>query len=332
MTQFRNTEQAFLSLLRTIADVGEEISVRGSVTREITSQQIEITNPRERVVVIPGRNNNVFASIAESLWVLAGRDDVAYLEGYLKRAGDYSDDGLTWRGAYGPRLRNWYGTDQLQQILTILRDEPASRRAVATLYDPARDFVDTKDVPCNNWLHFLRRNGQLHLHVAARSTDIWWGFSGINIFEWALLLEMMANWLGDEPGHLTFTTSSLHLYEQHYPKAITVLDQEPHTATYPDSDERRVPRFTTPWAQFDDVLDSWFRLEDQLRTGADLVTLEVPFDDPLLRQYIAMIDIYWAFKRGTPQQDLDFRIAALGHTDLARAAKEFVNRPNSHSH
>lgn len=331
MTRFRNTEEAFLALLAAIIDDGEEVTVRGSTTREIRSQLVEIEQPQERVIVIPGRNNSVFASIAESMWVLAGRDDVSYLEGYLKRARDFSDDGATWRGAYGPRLRNWHGADQLRAIVALLSADPDSRRAVASLYDPAQDMVESRDVPCNNWLHFLRRNGQLHLHVAARSTDIWWGFSGINIFEWALLLEMMAHWLGDLPGQLSFFTSSLHLYERHDEKARAVLSAaESRSGTYPSGPDAHP--FTTPFDEFDAVVAQWMGLEQQLRSGANLRDLTIPFTDALLQQYIRMIDIYWAFKRGMQPSDLADRIGGLGNTDLAHAANEFVRRPHGRNH
>ena len=330
MTSYRNVHDAFLGLLREVA-VGEEIVVRGDKTRELLAQTVQIDQPRERCVLVPGRNNNVFASIAETMWVLAGRNDIDYLNSYLKRAKDYSDDGKTWRGAYGPRLRDWNGIDQLAQIIAILRNDPASRRAVATMFDPDRDFVESKDIPCNNWLHFIARNGKLDLHVAARSTDIWWGFSGINIFEWTLLLEIMAHWLGHEVGRLIFFTSSLHLYERHFDKAaaVLVLDEQsgsPYLSVVTSS------QFTTPWEDFDKTVAEWMRLEAQLRGGADLDALTIGFNDPLLEQYIRMIDIFWCFKRNGRHDGLNRKIDKLAATDLAQAAAEFVSRTNSDKH
>jgi thymidylate synthase len=330
MTRYRNAEQAFADLLRAVIESGDEVTVRESKTLEIRSQLIEIERPWERVVAVPGRNNNIFASIAESLWVLSGRDDVAFLQGYLKRAMDFSDDGSTWRGAYGPRLRNWRGTDQLANIVELLNVDPESRRAVAMLFDPARDMVESKDIPCNNWLHFMRREGRLHLNVVARSTDIWWGLSGINLFEWALLLEMMAHWVGDEPGEFSFFTSSLHLYERHYARAATVLGAASTTSTYRAGSMHRA--FATPFVEFDRVLDKWMTLEQHLRDGANLSELHVPFADPLLEQYIQMIDIYWAHRRGIQPSELSDRIALIGDSDLRHAATEFIERPNSRNH
>ena len=191
----------------------------------------------------------MFASIAESMWVIAGRNDLDYLSAYLPRAVEYSDDGRTWRAGYGPRLRNWNGVDQLAEVVSILRADVSSRRAVAAIYDPDRDFVQSKDIPCNNWLHFLVRDGLVDLHIAARSTDIWWGFSGINAFEWTLLLEMVAFWLGQEPGRLVFFTSSMHLYERHFDRARQILGQHSDAQIDPHVGTAR-PAFATPWKCF----------------------------------------------------------------------------------
>lgn len=331
MTSYRNVNDAFLGLLREVV-IGHEIVVRGDKTRELLAQTIQIERPLERCVLVPGRNNNVFASIAESMWVLAGRNDIEYLNGYLKRAKDYSDDGSTWRGAYGPRLRNWNGVDQLEQIIAILRNDPASRRALATIFDPDRDFVESKDIPCNNWLHFIARNGKLDLHVAARSTDIWWGLSGINIFEWTLLLEMMAYWLGYEVGRIIFFTSSLHLYERHFEKADAVLSNTGNQPMSPYTAGVTSPHFATPWDDFERTVTEWMRLEAALRGGADIDTLVINFTDPLLEQYIRMIDIFWCFKRSGTSEVLNNKIGQLAGTDLAYAAAEFVGRVNSAKH
>lgn len=230
MAVYRDVEQAFLAELHAVVDSGELVEVRGERTRELRARLIEVSDIRSRHVVLPHRNNNVFASIAESMWVLAGRNDLSFLSAYLERAVDFSDDGLTWRAGYGLRLRSWNGVDQLAEIVKILRRDPLSRRAVASIYDPDRDFVESRDIPCNNWLHFLMRDGHLDLHVAARSTDIWWGFSGINAFEWTLLLEVMSRWLRCMPGRLVFFSSSLHLYERHFDRASRLLASQPSPA------------------------------------------------------------------------------------------------------
>lgn len=331
MPTFRNVNAAFVGMLERVLTAGVKAESRVGPTIELVSQTIVIEHPLERFVFARGRNNNPFAAIAESLWVLAGRSDLAYLTPYLKRAPDFSDDGgKTWRAGYGPRLRTWHGTDQLAAIRNLLHESPSSRRAVASLFDPSEDFRESNDIPCNNWLHFLARDGRLDLNVAARSTDIWWGFSGINAFEWSVALEMMARWLDLEPGVLTFFTSSLHLYERHYEQARMVL------SSCSDADSPYVGqsgrRYDTAWDDASAALDRWMEIEDSLRTGTDLDALAVPFDDPLLTEYLHAIDVFWSFKRGATPVELEGRLGLLGDSDVGAVAREFVNRPNAREH
>ena len=325
MTIYRNSTHAFVGLLSKLQSNGREIDVRGSKTIELQSELIELTNPRERCIILPGRRNNIFASIAETMWVLSGRNDMEFLSSYLRRAKEFSDDGQTWRAGYGPRLRNWNGVDQLAQVRRILEADPNSRRAVISLLDPDRDFVESKDVPCNNWLHFLNRDGRLHLNVAARSTDIVWGFSGINAFEWSVLQEIMAYWLGLDVGNFKFFTSSLHIYERHYGLIPEVLDSFKGRSMY--DEPRQISSFATTWADFDRSLNEWFKLEVKLRNGHQSLELEsLTFSDPLFIQYIQMIDIYWSYCRQVPRGVLDSKIRDLRDSDLSVAAAEFINR------
>jgi thymidylate synthase len=323
MTTYRNTTQAFKELLSRIGTDGANITVRSQPTLELRSELIEITNPIERCIVIPGRGNNIFATIAETMWVLCGRNDIAFLEGYLRRAADFSDDGTTWRAGYGPRLRRWNGTDQLAAVKRMLTDDPNSRRAVISLYDPDSDFIDSKDIPCNNWLHFLGREGRLHLNVVARSTDLVWGFSAINAFEWSVLQEMMAYWLGLEVGEFRFFASSLHIYERHY-KLLENIDTAAPGTVYDQSPQQA--HFATEWTEFDATLEAWMNAESAIRQGLDFSLEDVTFSDPLLLQFIQMIDVYWTHKRGGSERVLNDKLSRLGGSDLGLAACEYLER------
>ncbi|MBD3778254.1 MAG: hypothetical protein IE923_03180 [Micrococcales bacterium] len=317
-------------MLHRLLTHGDPVDSRNGPTLELAAQKITITHPTERFLFSPGRNNNPFAAIAEAMWVIAGRNDLAYLTPYLRRAPRYSDDGgLTWRAGYGPRLRNWQGVDQVFHVYSALTAAPESRRAAMSLFDPASDFSTSADVPCNNWLHFLTRNGRLDLNVAARSTDIWFGFSAINIFEWSLLLEMMARWLRLDVGTLTFFTSSLHLYQEHRERAQRVLELSNEAPGYIGDTQLR---YDTDFAHAGLAHQTWMDLERQVRGGADLDDLTVSLSDPMLLGYIQAIDVFWAFKRHVGAAALASRIARFADTDLAAAAAEFVSRPQALNH
>lgn len=298
---YKDVNEALPDLCTTILNSGEEVGSRlGDRTMELTHVGITLTDPSCREITLPTRRANVVAQIAETMWVLGGRDDVAWLRNYLPRAEDFSDDGERWRGAYGPRLRAWDSgdhlyhidhIDQLQKVVQLLRKDRTTRRAVMSIYDPVRDAQPGKDIPCNNWLSFISRGGALDLHVAIRSNDLIWGWSGINAFEWSALLEIVAGLVGCAVGSLHFSITSLHIYDRHWSRADKLRRDVPliTTAPSPRSQIRSLD-------QLDTLTDQWFILEEKLRTGGEDHFTESDvnlFPDPLLRSWLQVIAYRW---------------------------------------
>lgn len=326
---FPTVSEALPFICSRLLDIGSEVGSRNGRVREFTNAQIVITDPQQREVLTLNRKANVFAQIAETMWVLSGRNDVEWLSAYLPRAKDYSDDGETWRGGYGPRIRDWQAidehginlhTDQLAHVVDLLRADPLSRRAVIAIYDPARDIPAGKDVPCNDFLQFQNRNGALHLTVTVRSNDVMWGWSGINAFEWSTLQEIVAHLLGIAVGTLTFNIGSLHLYDQHWNKASRLEYEEiPHAITpfqMPDHADR-----TLEWV--DIMIDRWFAWEGMCRDGMATPALLDEFEEPLFTSWAAAIAYYWQ------REDIwlnYFRDTALG-VAVARTPASVLSEP-----
>lgn len=296
--RYRNATQAFMTKLADIAVHGEESEVRGSLTRELCHQTVILENPLERCIIVPNRRNNIFATIAETVWVMAGRNDLDFLSHYLPRSADFSDDGgATWRAGYGPRLRSWKGTvDQVAEVLKLLSTSESSRRAVMSLFDPEQDYQESNDIPCTNWLHFTVRDGHLNMSITVRSNDLMWGFSGINTFEWSVLQEMVAHWLGKKVGTATFFISSLHLYARHFNRASEILSSPQFHDPYGNTPA--TSRFQTSFDDLPQCLELWFDLEEDIRTGKLSETGPSSSGDPLLDDFLAMLKAYWAFHAG----------------------------------
>lgn len=233
---YRNMTRSFYGLMKEIRLNGNIVSSRGKEgmdTQEIHPAYIAIEKPVERVLLVPGRKNSLAATIYETFWVLAGFSNITpqFLGHYLKRAGDFSDDGITWRGAYGPRLRrfpNEYGRpiDQVKEVYNTLSKSLDSRQAVITIHDPGEDTLmigKTKDIPCNNQIYFLVRDNKLDVTVNVRSNDLIWGYSSINVFEWTVLQEAMANLLGVEIGTYYHQANSLHIYQDCFERVDQML-------------------------------------------------------------------------------------------------------------
>jgi thymidylate synthase len=309
-----NAAEAFVELLAKIRSDGVLHNSRAGITKELLHRTVTLTRPLERCIVVPHRNNDVFAAIAETVWVIAGRSDMEFLTRYVKRAAEFSDDGVRWRAGYGPRMRNWGGTtDQLAVVVAELRNNPESRRAVISLFDPASDLTPTKDVPCTDWLQFTLRDGVLSLAVTVRSNDLFWGFSGINTFEWSVLQEMVATWLDAAVGPVTYFIGSLHVYERHFDRTTEVLSARPGPDPYATAAAKA--RFGTDFKALDVELARWFDAEKRLAFG-DLSGID-DVTDPLLSDFIWMLAVDAIAKRG----DLEVAVATLGHvTDPALVA------------
>jgi thymidylate synthase len=327
MTTYRNAEESFMGELSEIDLTGHEISVRGSLTRELTARTFQIVHPTERYISVQGRLNNVAATVAETVWVLAGRNDLDFLTRYLPRAPDFSDDGMTWRAGYGPRLRNWQGTDQLSEVVKLLRSDPTSRRGVIGLFDPATDFTNSRDVPCNNWIHFIQRNNRLDMAIAVRSNDVIWGFSGINTFEWSVLHEVVARAIGAHVGSQQWLVNSFHLYERHFDRAASMLRLGPGTGVY-DRGATTVT-YEGPWEDLQDHLDEWFRVEDMIRQGSgDVVDAVDAYPDPLFRTFLRVVHGYWLMRAGN-MEGARRAIDPMKGTDAGIAMGDYLARHSS---
>lgn len=323
----RNITDALLRVLANIEDEGDIVVARGQEQREVLSSLTKIERPQERFLVLPGRNNNVFAQIAETAWVLAGRDDLEFLSHYLPRAVDFSDDGKTWRAAYGPRIRRWGGkVDQVARVVDRLREDPYTKRAVISIFDPASDFGDTKDVPCNNWLQFIQRDGRLHLHVTVRANDAIWGFSGINFFEWSVLHEIVARSLGWEVGTLSWYVGTFHVYSRHYNVARRLRSLDGIRSPYEEG--VGVTRITSTIDQLDEVLATLFAAEEHSRAGRfdDAKRIEQGISDPFFRYSATMLRIYNAYVLGWDRTEVLDIIHELPETDFFTAAAEYLTR------
>ena len=84
--------------------------------------------PQERVLFWGERDANPIFHLMESIWMLAGRRDVAFLEQFNSKIGQYSDDGKVFNAAYGYRWRDHFGYDQLTEIIKLLKEEPHTRQ------------------------------------------------------------------------------------------------------------------------------------------------------------------------------------------------------------
>lgn len=188
--------------------------------------------PRLRVLFAPTRENNPFFSLFESLWMLAGRNDLAFVNRFVGQMAAYSDDGVTLNGAYGHRWRKHFGVDQLEFIINELSANPNSRRAHLSMWDAAHDVPmlmngGGKDFPCNVSACFDLTDDLLSLTVYNRSNDLVWGAYGANLVHFSFLQEYVACALGVGIGAYTQVSNNAHIYtENPVVKKLISVSQE----------------------------------------------------------------------------------------------------------
>jgi len=200
-----------------------KVAPRGKSTIEFPTPVCSVyERPCERVLFSAVRDANPFFHFMESLWILAGRKDVAWISQFNRRIKEYSDDGKVFGGAYGDRMRNvkcWgmENIDQIEEVVRILRVDPESRRAVIQIWDASRDLVGQtgkKDIPCNDLIMFKIRDDALHMTVCNRSNDLIWGCYGANAVHFSMLHEYLAAHIGVPVGVYRQVSDSLHVYTE----------------------------------------------------------------------------------------------------------------------
>jgi thymidylate synthase len=190
---------------------GQRVVPSKGANKELFGVVLELTKPLARVsrTEMKGR---LYSALGELLWYLAGSDDLAFIDYYLKD-GYESDDGKTVWGAYGPRLFKMRGSvDQIAQVRSLLSERPPSRKAVVQLFNAEDISGDHEDVPCTCTLQFLVRNSGLDLFVSMRSNDAYKGLPH-DVFAFTMLQEILARDLGVALGRYKHAAGSLHLYE-----------------------------------------------------------------------------------------------------------------------
>lgn len=257
----RNVQQALPTALKMLSAVGRTRDSRnGRVTVAPTPVSTVYHRPCERVVFWPERDANPFFHFYESLWMLAGRDDLAALTPFVGSFGKFSGDQKTLHGAYGyrwrvgmPGTKRWQEDvdgsrhpliqDQLVTIGQLLRANRDDRRCVLQMWDAWSDLGSKNpDVPCNDTATFqIDDTGALNMVVFCRSNDIVLGCYGANAVHFSALLEYMAARCEARVGTYTQVSVNWHGYDETFlplrdalsKKLLTCDPYEDEVSPYP---------------------------------------------------------------------------------------------------
>lgn len=211
------------TLLSDILYGGSRSGPRNMITKELIGNTTEI-EMEECIVNDLSRKVSYNFMLTEAWWILSGRNDVETLAKYAPSIGQFSDDGKTFSGAYGPKV-----TDQFEYVVDQLCRDSQTRQAVMAIWIPNPE--PSKDIPCTIALQFLIRENKLHCIASMRSSDAWIGyiydifvFTCISIYVMAEVKSRLGlSAFSITLGKLTLTAGSQHLYEKNWKDATKII-------------------------------------------------------------------------------------------------------------
>ena len=316
----RGVSEALYLAKQGIESSGVEVQTRNGAALEFpTPVTTTYTHSRERVLFYHERDANPYFHLMESLWMLAGRNDVDWISQFNGRMNTYSDDGVTFHGAYGYRWRNWFGKDQLQKALFRLSTYPNDRRVVVGMWDPRQDLVETndgKDYPCNTQIMFWERDEDLHMTVCNRSNDMIWGAFGANAVHMSVLLEYMAGMLGYGIGNYYQFSNNLHAYVDVLKKLDGMQPQyEPYLTLGEDGLKYTPPALIDEPSTFDKELLEWFEDIDRLE-----------YENTYLGDTCAQMRLSWRCWKAKNYTSAYYHAHSIGDRAWRKACMEWLDR------
>ena len=223
--------QQYLNLLNRILNEGVKKTDRtGTGTMSVFGNQMRF-NMADGFPLLTTKKLHLKSIIYELLWFLRGDTNVKYLQEHGVRIwNEWADENGDLGPVYGHQWRSWPdyngGTiDQIQNVLDMIRNHPDSRRMIVSAWNPA-EVEQMALPPCHCLFQFYVADGKLSLQLYQRSADTFLGVP-FNIASYALLLQMMAQVTGLEPGEFIHTTGDTHLYLNHLEQARLQLTRTP---------------------------------------------------------------------------------------------------------
>jgi thymidylate synthase len=184
----------WLDVTRAVLQEGGLASYDGQRTRELALLTL--------VVERPSSADETIARLGDPEW-LAWMHENFFVHKDVPELGNAK--------SYAVRLFDYAGAghDQLAWVVGRLRDDPESRSATITTFQP---LTDTSYIPCVSMLDFWLPDGAVELVVYAHSLDFGKKAYG-NLVELARLQEHVAEQLGAPVGRLVIHAKSAHVYE-----------------------------------------------------------------------------------------------------------------------
>jgi thymidylate synthase len=299
---------------------GDAIVAPGPVT-------IHYKYPKQHVLVDRYRDANPFFHLMEAMWMLAGRQDGAFLDYYIKGfSKQFGDEYGIIPDAYGYRWRYGLNFNQLDEIITQLRHDSTTRQCVLQMWGAkTHDLLATGAKPCNLAATFRIVKGKLNMHVFNRSNDLVLGCCGANAVHFPIMQEYVASKAGIQMGEYWQVSTNLHMYVEHYKKLSARLGNGGRLEDYFEVESYGLtqPLMVFPNYFDADLSDTMIYISD-LHAGREGYSGNI--SNPFLREVvIPMATAHQMYKL----RDVDRAFEAIGQVtaaDWKQAGTEWLER------
>lgn len=257
----RHPEHQYLDLLRLALEQGDERLDRTGVgTRSLFGAMLRFDLSKGEVPILTTKRVYWKTAVKEMLWFLTGGTNIQALlrenvriwsdwplarfrtetgenvsqEEFEKRV--LADDGFAAKWGelgpvYGKQWRRWLGTDgrehdQIAQLVTTLKTNPASRRMLFHGWNVA-ELGGMALPPCHMvYQYHVTSDGRLNCMMFQRSVDLLLG-APFNFVGASALQLMLAQQAGLQPGEFIWAAGDAHLYLNHLDQAREQLSRDP---------------------------------------------------------------------------------------------------------
>lgn len=221
----------YLDLLNKVLREGVEKSDRtGTGTKSIFGYQMRF-DLSEGFPLLTTKKLHLKSIIYELLWFLRGDQNIAYLHDHGVSIWDeWADEQGNLGPIYGVQWRSWPcydkgSIDQIKSVIEEIKRQPDSRRMLVSAWNVAQ-LNEMRLPPCHILMQFNVAAGKLSLQLYQRSADLFLGVP-FNIASYSLLLMMISQVVGLQPGTFVHTLGDAHLYLNHIEQAKLQLEREP---------------------------------------------------------------------------------------------------------
>ena len=221
----------YLELLRHIQEVGhskEDRTGTGTISTFGYQMRFDLS---EGFPLLTTKKLHLKSIIYELLWFLRGDQNIAYLHDHGVSIWDeWADEQGNLGPIYGVQWRSWPrydkgSIDQIKSVIEEIKRQPDSRRMLVSAWNVAQ-LNEMRLPPCHILMQFNVAAGKLSLQLYQRSADLFLGVP-FNIASYSLLLMMISQVVGLQPGTFVHTLGDAHLYLNHIEQAKLQLEREP---------------------------------------------------------------------------------------------------------